>query len=180
MTNQPVIRPVPDTFTFFINNQGEYGTFTLIPASGTLMAKTSFGEYAYSWMSYGDDFVGFLREINYGYAMSKFKGNYGKQFSGEKAVENLKRTIFERRRDYQIDAEEARDAFDELRYYEDYAYTKDTFTVWVRDNAFLINAIGHDEWWYAIDGDIDCPQCLGFWNKLYKPFVEYLQPEMLR
>lgn len=164
---------------FCVRSDHGWGVIVVNENTGLFMAYTDYGNYCHHWPSPGEKGLKhFLTDIDYHYAMGKFTGTrYGKVFRADRAIQDLKETIIERRRDDSIDRETARDAWDELRHAEDHGYSKDTFMVWIRDSSFILDAIGHDDWWCGIDGMVNDPQCVGFWNEIFIPFVASYCPD---
>ena len=156
-----------------------WGIIVVDEHTGLFIAYTDFGTFSHHWSAPGEKGLKhFLTDIDYSYAMGKFRGgDRGTVYDAAEAVKNIKRAIISNRHHRFISKDTARKAWETLRYADDYSYTKDTLQVWVRDQDSILDAIGHDEWWYSVDGRVKDPQCVAFWNDIFIPFVSSYCPD---
>ena len=79
--------------------------------NGQLSILSDYGEWAYWWYSFGDDFKSFLCGINRDYVIEKLSNGH-RELNFEKTIANLKNDIVEYRNDDLISSEEANDYWD--------------------------------------------------------------------
>lgn len=167
--------------TYFVRNgQMGWGVITINEKTGLFMAYTDYGNYCYHWNAPGDKGLkAFLADLDFSYAMGKFTGaRYGRKFDNATAIASLKRDIINRRRDnQQIGMEVARAAWDDLHNLEDAGDSEDYFMSLLAREPDILDAIGPDDWWHCVDGKVNDPQCVGFWNHIFIPFVASYCPD---
>jgi hypothetical protein len=139
--------------------------------SGLFMAHGSFGTFAYRWRSVGNRTLKeFLAGLDYYYFMGKAADNRGEVFDFEKSVERIKEDIVRRRREGEIDSEEARRYFDRLDRLEN-----------CQDQGFFLHQVYCDRDLVEFyDGDMSqiepakvrCAQCNAFWTDIWPKFLE--------
>jgi hypothetical protein len=75
---------------------------------GTLLVDSSFGAYGHTWTHCGEPFPAFLADIDADYLLGKISTRV---LDEKKMVESIRRTLLRMRRDNQISAEQAREAW---------------------------------------------------------------------
>lgn len=159
-----------------VQGQYEHGTFFINEKSGVFVANTTFGMFAYSWSSYGTDFKQFLGNLNFDYAVKKWRGLDCFKFNPEKAVDSLKSAISEALESGHCDEEEAKDAILEAADLGEYT-DKRLFMYVLGESDTILDVIGHNDWHLVPRGSEYDPICVAFWNELFIPFMDSYHPE---
>lgn len=164
---------------YSIRNGGEWGIFMLDESTGLFTAYSTFGNFTHQWTCIGNSTLAeFVSDLDFGYAMGKFKGTGYRIYDHDETVRQNKHHIISNRKHDWIDKDDARtayNAFDEISYSHDFQ----EFVESCNDNTDIKDVIIQDNWAYEqlMEGQAYCPQCKAFWNKMFIPFVAYLQPE---
>ncbi|HRI77271.1 MAG TPA: hypothetical protein PLX33_09820 [Alphaproteobacteria bacterium] len=161
-------------------NQFSWGVITINEATGLFMAYTDYGNFSYHWPAPGDKGLKhFLGTIEFDYAMGKLSANRGDRFDADVGIHNLRKRIKEERRDGVIERVTARCAWLEVDDIEAEALGENSQLFYDRiwRSSHILDAIGHDDWHRNINGRVKCPQCVGFWNNIFIPFVASYMPD---
>jgi hypothetical protein len=127
-----------------------------------------FGNYGTFWGSVGGNYVDFLKRIDFDYVMKNLKNYKHMEFDFDASVQNVKREICEMRKRNEIDAEEARKAFDisigvetcgEERFIGDLLESRLSF---------------FDECWQWVAVKRPNSDCVGFWEEIWPLFLKKL------
>lgn len=170
--------------SFVVRNEGGFGwgVITIDETTGLFMAYTDFGTFSYHWNAPGDaGLKKFLGKLDYSYAMGKFRGrNYGRVFNHEKSILEAKKRLFEIRRERACSAETAREVYNTLEEM-DHMHRAEDFIRYLADDKTCRKVFCGDEWPYEVLNAFECetndPQCVGFWNEIYIPFVASYMPD---
>lgn len=157
-----------------------WGVITIDEASGLFMAYTDYGNFGAHWNGPGDKGLKhFLGTLDYSYAMGKLAPNHGMSFDGEIALKNLRKQVHEAHRRGEITKDQAREAKDDLDDLDDEGINNHEHLFYDRiaSSRGILDVIGHDDWWHAVNGRVKCHQCVGFWNNVYIPFVASYMPD---
>jgi hypothetical protein len=160
--------------SYEINNNGEWATVALEigDKSAQVIAHTSYGEYAYTWTATGDNPIGFLKRISFDYAMTKFKGRYEVYDRDAQSI-YLENEVKEYAQRENIE--------DDLK--EDYlAQAEEVSGSAINTTEFMMLLERSDLLEVIFEGDYSCvdiktkpdPQCVGFWEEIWKPLMESL------
>lgn len=179
LTAPPGFKLVPSDHpdVYQVRTDGEWGTFVLRhgqrqDARGTaywceLIAATSFGTVSHHWSSMGQPAAKFLPRLERDYALGKLWGSGDRVFDADATLRYIKQEITKQRRAGEIDAEEARERWDNLPEY--------------LDNEHELAQLADDcDWlWQGLsEGDYVQqkinPQAEGFWRYLWPRFLEQL------
>ena len=163
---------------YTIRTGNDWGQIALVISDPTVnvMANSSYGKYAYFWGACGCHPKEFLCKINRGYALQKMYGNKYLVPDSDKYEEEIKKAIIEARRERDLEPGEARHAWGSmLGILYDYG----------GGDAMAHELINH-EYFEKVFGSYDRlpsatminPQCQGFWDKIWLPFVAELKTEM--
>lgn len=163
---------------YLVQNRGEHGRFFLTEGYSknpgernghywcVLACHTAFGTVGYTWGSMGSPAAKFLGSLNKSYALGKLFGDKEQIFCVDEAVKQMKASLLDSRRQRDIDRDEAREAFDTLRYL-------DNEHEW--HAAVMNNTIMYEK---ACDGGrfgmVINPQAEGFWEYLWPDFIKQL------
>lgn len=157
--------------SYEINNNGEWATVAIEigERSAQVIAHSSFGEYAYTWNSTGDNPIGFLKRISFDYAMTKFKGRYEVYDRDEQEI-YLKNKINEYAQNEKVEKDLKEDYLNQAEEVCASA-TNTTEFMMLLERSDLLEAI--------FEGDYSCvdiktkpdPQCVGFWEEIWKPLM---------
>lgn len=156
---------------YIVKNGWEWVTVVLIEFKngGQLLCSGSFGEYCNTWNAIGEGgFKKFLAGIDYGYFMGKC-GNRGYRFSGERTVTAIKKSIIEDRRyDWGLSLEGARELWSELEESgAEHATDEHEFYHCIADTGIM----------EFFNQDVPVLQerdggSVNFWEKLWRPLCE--------
>lgn len=167
-----------DCEIYTIRNGMEWGQICLSISGETVdvLSNSSFGTYSYWWGACGMNPKKFLTQISMHYAMEKFTNGKMMIPDPDRYSDDIKRQIIDVRRADLISASDARNAWtDLLGILEDYP-----------SGDALYVSIVESKWFEKIFGDYDSlpntkmvdPQCRGFWDEIWIPFVEELKREL--
>lgn len=155
---------------------GDYAIFT-IDDTGMFNCQSSFGDYAYHWNAFGDNFKEFLCGIDSGYLFRKLCNE--DYFDFNKYVEDSKKEILKLRKEGDLTKEQAREL---LEFFdnglEDYS-SFDMTCHQVFGNS-LLNELYCNEVYYSDfcpEKDYD-PSQKAFILEIYPKFVEILKKEL--
>jgi len=88
-----------------------------VSSDGFLNIQSDYGDFSYRWGAFGDDFKAFLIDCDNSYISKKIGRNYPDVFNAKKTEMAFKRDIIEARKNRIVTAEQAREAWDELKLY---------------------------------------------------------------
>jgi hypothetical protein len=138
---------------------------------GSISILSTYGNFGHYWGYCGNtSFAEFLSSLNFDYAMKKLKGNID-VFDFDKSIKYLKERVVAERRDGGSH-DRCREAFDAIQSIEDEGFmSRELFSVEVIDKLrdCLDWSIFGESCQYSYD-----PQCLGFWEKIWKVFIKEL------
>lgn len=140
-----------------------------------IQIASDYGDYQYYWGACGPGYKQFLQKIGIDYAASKFGAN--RWFDHDKTINRYKRDLLEYRRNSDITADEAREAYDAIKELEDDGYCNN-------DQVFLERAMSNDalvkvfdyEGLASVVYDIT-PQFRKFWDTAWQVFLNELKAE---
>lgn len=166
---------------YTVRNGGEWGSIFIrsYKGGGIFSALTSFGDYSYHWGGVGEKtFKEFLSRLDYCYFMGKTTKRHGQIFDFEKSQKQLFKMIVDTRKSKEIDAVQAREFYEEVESLE-YCTSDDSWYHQIYSEDF------NHELFELVIGDYEnipnetkeCPQCMGFWNRIYKPLIEEFKKE---
>lgn len=139
-----------------------------IDSNGFLGVVSDYGNWAYHWSAFGNDFKKFLEGLDWSYLYGKLmQGRDAKIYDGEATLRAIQRHILERRRQRRLTAELAREEWELAKDSEIDHRFSDGFSLWFRETQ-LPDA--HD-----LYETMDEPQCRAFCEKVWPRFVEALR-----
>lgn len=154
----------------------EWAIFTIDENGGLFNCHSSYGDYSYSWPHHGrKTFKHFLIEITRDYEYLLNKVSSKSYFNFDKNVELWKKKIIEWRREYKIEKEQARNAFNTIDELDDgsadYVYSQ-------LIGSGVIREICSDAW-EVFDCVKEYPgDAMAFATKLMPIFAEILKAEI--
>lgn len=98
-----------------IRTEEWWAIFFLSP-DGCLDIQSDYGDYSYIWTAFGPCFKKFLIGCDRSYLLGKLGMNKPKEFDNKKTYERIKRDIIEKRREKEISAETAAEAWRQVKY----------------------------------------------------------------
>lgn len=133
---------------------------------GTFSAVSDYGNFSYMWGSIGDVTLReFVSNIDYGYFMNKAHPSGGVRFSAEKSCNNMKESILRYRRDGELTAQEAREAWETIENIKDDGGGEALFFDRVCGSELLEIVYGGDI--AAVETKTEsAPGCVGFWEEI--------------
>lgn len=152
------------SFREWEHGEGEYHNYAC-----ELLFHTDYGNYAYSWSHMGLPMKQFLAKLSQHYTLGKLAQGDLDEHDPEGTRKCAFEYLFERRRERSIDAETAREAYDDLIQCED-----DGRSMYdcMADHS---HAFGRDSYEFmctrAKQSHID------FWDRVWVPFVKHLGEE---
>lgn len=154
----------------FPENRSWWLQATIIEDRGYLAIASSHGDYQHTWSSPGGPFKEFLTRLDKSYLMCKF--GQMDWFDGDRTKKELLAKIREARRNEYIEADEAREFYDNaesLDYSSEYAYCHEIDSISCTD---LVKRV--------FDGDIiSVPVCKDY-NPQLQTFVRELWPGLIQ
>jgi len=152
---------------YFPSLKGEgWGKF-VIDDTGYFSVVSDYGNYAFQWSAFGDNFKEFLTRLDSSYLMGKLEGSC-RWFDREATALSFGREIINLRKEKTITKEEARDMWDEIEAHSD----EREFGDFVGDHWKHFQ-----DGYYLLQYD-HSPQMRGFAERLYPRFVEELKKEI--
>jgi hypothetical protein len=162
-----------------------WGIINVDSGTGALTITSDWGDYSYRWhvVAIGDDTLKeFLIRINSGYLGDKLLGHDLYIFDSDEAQKDIKKDICNYRREQSIEADEAREFYDEVgtlygsdeeEFYECRGYES--------ENPIICSMIEK-----LYDGDMSCtptprmvkPQFESFLKECWNPFIEFIKKEV--
>ena len=97
------------------SNKPHWWADITISKDGFLNIQSDYGNFAYAWGSFGDDFKKFLMGCDNSYLGGKIGRDHPDEFNAADTLKAIKKDILEKRRLNDIKKEDARDVWDELR-----------------------------------------------------------------
>lgn len=152
--------------------------------------QSDWGNYAHTWGVIGSNsFLEFLCNVDKHYFMKKTRPSDCYIYDHETTVNNIKKEIIQQRREWTISKEHARVLYNVIVSLTDsYFDIPDTF------DSLIESLEDYDEYQTPTEPSFEnlyggClyelpyftksnPQCDGFWEKVWKPMVEYWKEEM--
>lgn len=165
-----------EKYTLKFNRGWDYAVFT-IDDTGILQCHSTFGDYAYHWTAFGDNFKEFLCEINSCYLLDKVaRRTY---FDLDKYHKKAKNELFKLRRSYEINKEDARELYDfinnELSDYNSY----DLVCREIYENDILSKMYSGEVFYSEFAPEQDyTPNATAFAYDIFPKFVEILKEEI--
>lgn len=140
----------------------------VIDSRGFLGIVSDYGNFAYHWDSFGDDFRRFLAGLDWHYLHRKLMhGRDGRVYDGRATLEAIKKLIIEYRRAGELTREQARDEWTLALDSGIDEHRSDGFSLWYRDTQ-LENV---SELYQTMPE----PQCQAFCQKVWPRFIELLK-----
>lgn len=134
---------------------------------------SDWGNFGHLWSHCGAPPERFLARLERGYAMGKFLGEKLMEYDGEETLRNVKRWLIERRREHDLDKEQAREAWNEVCLTDDIIEGDINGLVRVVHELAIPARAQHDDPWELAAKRIN-PQAEDFWRWAWPPFVEAL------
>lgn len=139
---------------------------------GRIQIASSHGDWSYYWGACGRPFKLFLRDIDIGYAATKFgESNW---FDLGASVESWKRSIIELRKEELIAKEKAREFWGEVEYIEAFCpSTKTTASNLLYNTKLLVECD------YSLDLVTGIsPSFIWFWENIWESFIGEIKKEL--
>jgi hypothetical protein len=139
-----------------------------IDARGFLGVFSDYGNYAYHWTHFGDDFKKFLSQLHWDYLYGKLmQGRDARLYDGEATLRGIQKRIVELRREGTLTREQAREEWDLAIGSEIDDRYSNGFSVWHRDTQ-----LDDANELYETKNDLQCEQ---FCQKIWPHFIERLK-----
>lgn len=154
---------------------------------GEILIHSSFGSWAFSWGHLGKPFKRFLVKAEREYVAGKFIGAKAYKFDGEKSVRELRQSLIERRRQGDLDKDEARVIWDWIEEREmELESSADLFVERLYDlrsemreeRSFGRGALRFLEEPYERTCTSLDRQFAGFWRDIWPAFIGQLKTEL--
>lgn len=147
-------------------------TIDSMGSKGRISISSDFGNYANFWGACGKGgFKNFLTEINIDYAADKFGAD--RWFDLDSTLNGYKRDVMQNRREENIDAERAREIWDEIKELE-CCSSEGEFTGQMWNSPKLMKFYDHCP---DIDRSIT-PQFRKFWETVWPVFINQIKSEI--
>jgi hypothetical protein len=143
-----------------------WGKF-VIDDTGYFSVVSDYGNYAYQWTAFGDDFKGFLSHLDADYLMGKLAGRRA-WFDHEATTLALGNEIVRQRKERMIEHDDARDMWDALEGH----YGEQDVIAFMQENWKVFDECGD-----MLQYD-HTPQMRAFARQLYPRFVAELKKEI--
>lgn len=171
------IKSTCEKYTLRFNKGWDYAIFT-IDAAGILQCHSSFGDYAYHWSAFGENFKEFLCRIEPAYLIDKIADKTYLDF--EDYQEKAKATTIEERRDGELTKEEARELWDFITNdLDDYSGSYDLVCNEIYHNNILDKLYGGEVFYSNFMPVKDyTPNAKAFAYDIFPKFVEILKHEL--
>ena len=170
-----------DAHSYYLAVDGEWAKFFVQEGVrndgkthyGYLSIISSFGTFGHCFSHMSLPLPAFLQRTNFDYVMEKLHPK-SRIFDWDKAIEKIKKEILTVRRESPegISKKEAREFWDSIVDFEsDYG----SFEHFLNKLAECAGRFW-DDWsmWEDSEPTVPNPQCVGFWNTFWKPFLEVL------
>jgi hypothetical protein len=139
--------------------------------AGRISISSSNGNWSYYWGACGEPFKRFLIRLDIHYTAGKFR--CGNALDLPSTIESWKRQLLERRRQYDIEAEEAREIYDQIDTIAGSCNTRGDLEFELAQCDELIRFLAYDP---DIQTKIDT-QFKVFWTKIWPHFIEAIKEE---
>lgn len=166
-----------DTVCISVTRDGEHGRFYLrsgVHDDGNhwceLTCNTTFGVVGHYWGNMGSPAKNFLSKLSKDYLLGKLWGLNTEVWDDDRAFEVLRDFVLSHRREQDLDQHDARAAYDAL---DDEGMSHGAVEQWLIENPEC-----YDLGAWELDLKVENPQCTGFWNTLWAPFVTALQQDL--
>jgi hypothetical protein len=143
--------------------------------SGRISIASDWGTWQYYWNSCGKPFKQFLIDLRNDMPYVAGKMNADRWFDFDATIKKLKEDVLVSRRNEQIDKEQARLIYDEIKEIDNACSISD------RNHFYDLLATSDNlsEWRYDAETETDVtPQFKAFWQKAFLPFLTYLEQEL--
>jgi len=140
---------------------------------GSLMIQSDFGEYSHVWTSIGDcTFIEFLCDLDKDYFLKKTRPKDYLVFDDEATVAAMKKDIVQQRRERYINADVAREAWNDVDNCEMHSCNETEFFTLLRDTDTFSNLYECD---YCAVPMVQKyhPHCDLFWERVWLRLIEY-------
>ncbi|WP_426106336.1 hypothetical protein [Massilia sp. TSP1-1-2] len=157
---------------------GDYGVVALEVGerSVTVLAESSFGSYCYHWNATGCNPIRFLGNMSRDYAMGKFRGHDYMVFDREKQEQEHRKAVIAKRRERQMEHEDARWCYDEIGHVCDARSLDQYWANFYHNDDLIKHLYGGDIGDQSAETRPDS-QCVGFWESIWVPLMEHLAAE---
>lgn len=145
-----------------------------ISDDGSLMIRSDYGDYAYKWGSFGNDFKRFLIGIGTDYLINKLGGSNSYIFDFDATIKSIKKEIIEYRRDGNS-IEEVREIWDEIESI-DSNNNKDVFFMNIMDTKYYDIICCNDPCNIPTQDEVN-PHLNSFTKEIWPCFIEELKKE---
>jgi hypothetical protein len=140
----------------------------VVDSKGFLGIVSTYGNYAFHWTSFGEDFKAFLLKINEGYLVGKLTLGRPEEYDPRKTLKFVETHILENRRNRNYSKEKARKEWDLLEVWDDLEH-EDDFKSWMGQTS-IDDA-------YEFHCSVPCSQATMFADLLWPKFKEALQAD---
>lgn len=151
-----------------------YITIDAHKSGGRIQIASDYGSWQYYWGAAGENFKKFLIGLDIHYVAGKF--GCGRHFDFDKTIIFWKREILRCRRDMSLDAEQARELYNEVKNVEENGpmngsdlqwYTRQFAEKWMKLNDYMPETV-----------HVILPAFQRFWDTTWQAFKEVLQKEL--
>lgn len=166
-----------EKYTLKFNKGWDYAVFT-IDNTGIFQCHSSFGDYAYHWGAFGNNFKEFLCRIDSGYLLCKVSDN--KYFDIDKYQKQAKKQLFKLRREDEISKDDARELWE---FFEsglsDCGSSYDLVCREIYDNKLLNKVCGGEVFYSEFSPEQDYPpNAVAFVENIFPAFTQILKNEL--
>jgi hypothetical protein len=139
----------------------------IIDSRGFLGVFSDYGNYAYHWTHFGEDFKRFLAQLDWDYLYGKLmQGREARVYDGEATLRAILRHIVELRREGRLSRESAREEWDLAKNSELDHHTDGGYSLWHHETQLDAHEL------YETRNDLQCEQ---FCQKVWPRFIELLK-----
>ena len=173
-----------DSYT--IRNEGEWSKIFIEQGQrpdgtrwGYISFVSTFGNRGHVFSSIGaQSFEAFLLECGWDYLANKFWGLESRVFDFDESVKAIKMRVIERRRCGSIDADHARECWDDIEALE-FGTSEGFFCgqIYFDCAALMKHADMYDD---SPVIKVDNPQCEGFRDHIWRPFCDHLRAQLAK
>lgn len=144
-----------------------------ISNDGSLMIRSDYGDYAYKWGSFGNDFKNFLIGIGNDYLINKLGCGNGYIFDYDSTINSIKKEIIKYKRENK--KEDAREIWEEIESL-DPTDNKEIFFMVIMNTKYFEILCFNDPYNIPIEYMVN-PQLNSFLKEIWPCFIEELKKE---